>query len=210
MAATAARRRAFASSPRSRALLAASVLVLLLLAGGCASGTAGTTTPGPGVTLTTSPTPSPSPVGVHEPSAGEKQALAKAAAVVEHPSTEQQKQRLKGYTAEGMAVIGYLVQVRGPGLLIATLVDARTAVVGAAGASFGAQPWDTKGQQHGEGETWAIATAGYELAPLLAKLKGVGDTESAVCGYVVGWSKGGSPTLWFDLKGVLRSMPETE
>jgi len=210
MTAAAVRRRASARPCRFPTVLLVVVLVLVSLAAACGSGSGQTSTPGPGVTLTTSPTPSPTPPSVHTPSVGEKLALTKAAFAVEHPKTDEDRQRFKGYSVEGMAITGYLVQLRAPGLLIAVLVDARDASIQAAGPLYGSQPWGTKGRRQGPGEAWALATAERELAPVLAKLEGESDVERAVCGYVVGWPQGRSLTLWFDLKGTLRGAPQAE
>ena len=146
--------------------------------------------------------PAPSAPAAHPPSAGERLALAKAAAIVDQPQTDEEKQHLKGYTGKDARIVGYLVQTRAAGFTVDLLVSLTTQQALAAGPQFGLEPWTTAAAK-GPGERWAVAMAEHALSPMIAQLA-VTEASTAVCGYVVGWPAGGAMTMWIDVRGSLR------
>lgn len=184
----------------------AACLALLLL-GGLATACDGSQKPGtspvPNVTLT-APSSAPSPPAKHELSKGEAQALAHAATILSHPSDSEQKERFMGFTAEGAEIVGYLVEARAPGLMIAFLVDLDTGRARLAGIQYGVDPWSLNAPEGG-GEEWAVSAADHALQPLLEQFKlRLGNLERGISGYIVGWPTEGELTMWLDGKGVLR------
>jgi hypothetical protein len=146
--------------------------------------------------------PAPSAPAAHPPSAGERLALAKATAIVDHPQTDEEKQHLKGYTGKDARIVGYLVQTRAAAFTVDLLVSLATQQALAAGPQFGLEPWTTAAAK-GPGERWAVAMAEHALSPMIEQLA-VTEASTAVCGYVVGWPAGGAMTMWIDVKGSLR------
>ena len=129
-------------------------------------------------------------------------ALAKAAAIVDHPQTDEEKQHLKGYAGKDARIVGYLVQTRAAGFTVDLLVSLATQQAQAAGPQFGLVPWATAAAK-GPGERWAVATAEHVLGPMIEQLA-VTEVSTAVCGYVVGWPGVGEMTMWIDVRGSLR------
>jgi hypothetical protein len=135
------------ATPRPACLVVVVVALLLGLAA-CGHGSpsgGGSPSPSssrpPGGSTVASPAPTPPPV--HPPSAGERRALAKAAAIVDNPQTSEEKQHLKGYTGKGARIVGYLVQSRAPGFTVDLLVSLTTNEAQPPGPQFGLQPWAT-------------------------------------------------------------------
>ena len=198
-------RRAFRALLPACAVLAAALALGLAACGqggspSSASPTPSSASPSPSSSVAVSP--APSAPATHEPSAGERQALAKAAAIVDHPQTDEEKQHLKGYTGKDARIIGYLVQSRAPGFTAALLVSLTTNQALAAGPQFGLDPWTTAAPQ-GAGEDWAVAMAHSVVDPVIAQLT-VTEVDTGICGYVVGWPGAGDLTMWIDLSGSLR------
>lgn len=178
-------------------------LMLLALVGCGGDGDARTTSPVPNVTLTAESS-APPPPSQHDLTAGEKQALRKAIDIVAHPGSAEEKEHLAGYTGEGALISGYLVQCTAPGFLLAYLADMETGRVLPAGGQYGWDPWAAK-RPKCAGEEWAVTASDVALKPVLRQLRlDIGETEVAICGYVVAWPAEGIMTMWIDLEGSLR------
>ena len=172
--------------------------------GGSPSSSGGSPSPGGSAAAS----PAPTAPAAHAPSAGERRALAKVAAIVDHPRTDEEKQLVKGYTGKDARIVGYLVQTRAAGFTVDLLVSLATRQALAAGPQFGMEPWTTAAAK-GPGERWAVAMAEHVLGPVIQQLA-VTEVNTAVCGYVVGWPGAGEMTMWIDLRGSLRGGVDIE
>ena len=181
------------------------VASVLALAAGCASGgddqVKQTAKPGPTVTATSSP--SSEPLASHGPSEGERMALAAASRIVDNPGGDEEKEHLKPYAGKHGTIIGYVVQCRGPGMLLAVLVEAPAGTLKP--ATYVWDPWPAESSD-GAGERWAMETVTVKLKSWLESeaAQGFVPSERRVCGYVVGWPDVGPMTMWIDSRGNLR------